>query len=276
MPPASGRRLNFALRVFTGAGLIGFTAWVLFFTHPAYFSLLATVFIALGLYEFLTLLFKSGVPVSRVFGVLMGAAIPIVVYLEYGSTQSGEVLFLVTGCLFLFILKFFRKPDPQALIGISMTLFSLLYVSWFLSFIIKIRFLPGGAVWVAYILTVTKAADIGAYAVGMLFGRHPLIPHISPKKSVEGLVGGLALSTAASVAFRNFLPADFTAIHLVIMGFVIGVVGQIGDLSESMMKRFCHAKDSGGIVPGFGGVLDTVDSILFTVPLFYFHLKAYF
>ncbi len=267
--------MNLLKRLVTGGLLIAATAWLLFLKNPVFFSIEAALFITLALYEFFELLLKSGVPVSKYFGIAMGAFIPLLIYMEFGATQSGDVLFLVVGCLFLFVLKFFRKPDPQALFGISLTLFGLLYISWFLSFTIKLRFLPGGAMWVAYLISVTKAADIGAYSIGTLFGRHPLVPHISPKKSVEGLFGGLALSMAVSMAFAQVLPVHFGLFHLAVMGLAIGGVGQIGDLSESMMKRFCRAKDSGGIFPGFGGVLDTVDSIQFTAPLFYFHLLAY-
>ena len=157
----------------------------------------------------------------------MGAIIPIVVYLEQGSTRSGEVLFLILGCLFLFVLQFSHKNNKEALVGISLTLFGILYVSWFLSFLVKIRFLEGGAYWAAYILMVTKAGDIGAYTAGSLMGRHSLIPHISPKKSVEGMIGGWLASMLVSVALKPILPVQWSIAHLLIAGFLIGVVGQI-------------------------------------------------
>jgi phosphatidate cytidylyltransferase len=205
----------------------------------------------------------------------MGVVIPAIVFFELGTTASGEILFLVLGCLFLFLLQFFHKDNSQALVGISLTLFGVLYISWFLSFLIKIRFLEGGMLWIAYLLAVTKAGDIGAYTAGTLFGRHSLIPHISPKKSVEGMIGGLAGSVLVSFLLRKFLPLDFILVHVLVLGLLIGAVGQIGDLSESLMKRFCKAKDSGGLLPGMGGFLDAVDSIIFTAPIFYFHLKIY-
>lgn len=261
-------------RLVTSAVLIGLTAGVLFFCTPFYFALEVAVFIILALVEFFNLMKRRSIPVSTLFGSVMGAVIPTVVYMEYGTTHSGEVLFLVLGCLLLFILKFFRNSS-DSLVGISLTLFGILYISWFLSFLIKIRFMEGGVVWVAYLLAVTKAGDIGAYLIGNRFGTHSLIAHISPKKSVEGTLGGLAASLGVSVALGRFLPLEFTAYHLVAMGLLISVVGQIGDLSESLMKRFCNAKDSGSLLPGMGGVLDAVDSILFTAPIFYFHLKIY-
>lgn len=262
-------------RILTSTLLIGVIIFSLFGVKgPFLFSLLTVFFIALALAEFFELLKKKGIPVSSYFGLCMGVLIPWIVYMEFGVTESGEVLFLVLGCLFLFILKFFRDT-ARSLSAISLTLFGILYISWFLSFLIKIRFLPDGAVWVAYLLAVTKAADIGAYAIGTPFGKHALIPHISPKKSVEGLIGGLAASVLTAYFLGPYLPLQFLKIHLILQGLLIGIVGQIGDLSESMMKRFCDAKDSGKLLPGMGGVLDGVDSILFTAPIFYFHLKIY-
>ena len=262
-------------RILTSALLIGLTAAILFFTKPFYFCLEVSFFIALALMEFFNLLRKESIPVYRLFGVAMGIVIPAIVFMELGLAQSGEILFLVLGCLFLFLLQFFHKDNSQALVGISLTLFGVLYISWFLSFLIKIRFLEGGVLWVAYLLAVTKAGDIGAYAAGTVFGRHNLIPHISPKKSVEGTLGGLLGSVLVSYVLWHFLSLQFTLFHILVLGLLIGVVGQIGDLSESLMKRFCKVKDSGHLLPGMGGILDAVDSILFTAPIFYFHLKIY-
>lgn len=262
-------------RIATSSVLIGVIFFSLFgVKSPFLFSLLTVFFIALALAEFFDLLKKKSIPVSSHFGLCMGVLIPWIVYMEFGVTESGEVLFLVLGCLFLFILKFFRNT-AGSLSAISLTLFGILYISWFLSFLIKIRFLPDGAIWVAYLLTVTKAADIGAYLVGTSLGKHALIPHISPKKSIEGLTGGLLASVLTAYFLGSYLPLQFLKSHILLQGLVIGIVGQIGDLSESMMKRFCDAKDSGSLLPGMGGVLDGVDSILFTAPIFYFHLKVY-
>ncbi len=266
---------KFAERLITGIIVVAFLTWLLFFTPPVYFDAAVLVLIGLSLFEFFTLLRKKGTPSYRFFGVCIGLMIPLVCYLEQGISRSGEVLFLILACLFLFLLQFSRKDNEDALIGIAMTLFGILYVSWFSSFVIKIHFLPGGTLWVAYLIAVTKAGDIGAYGVGSLFGRHLLMPHVSPKKSVEGMFGGLALSVVVSVLMRPYLPIHFTLPHTLILGLILGIVGQIGDLSESLMKRACHTKDSGALFPGMGGVMDVVDSILFTAPIFYFHLRIF-
>ena len=262
-------------RLPTSIALIALTAGSLFYGTPFVFSLVAFVFVTIALYEFFTLLRAAKIPSYRLFGVVMGAILPLVIAADHGASKSGEVLFIVIGCLFLFILQFSTGKNEDALIGIALTLFGILYVSWFLSFAVKLRYLEGGAMWVAYLLAVTKSADIGAYIFGSLFGRHHLIPHVSPKKSVEGLFGGLFLSLVVSLLFLHHLPRDWNAMHLAILGLLIGIVGQIGDLSESLMKRFCQAKDSGALLPGMGGVLDALDSILFTAPIFYFHLTVF-
>ncbi len=264
--------MHLTKRLYTSTILISTIVAVLFWTDYVWFSLLVALFVVLAQFEFFTLLRNAKVPCFRFFGVAMAAVLPIVVYLEQGSTRSGEVLFLILGCFSLFVLQFTRKSNSEALVGIALTLFGILYVGWFLSFLIKLRFVYEGAYWVAYILAVTKSGDVGAYLIGSLFGKHPLIPHVSPKKSVEGMFGGIVFSAIVSCCTQPYLPKHWSIAHLLILGIMISIVGQIGDLSESLIKRSCQAKDSGHSLPGMGGVLDAVDSVLFTVPLFYFHL----
>lgn len=262
-------------RILTSLVVVGVTAFNLFCLDEFWFTAEVFAFIALALFEFFTLLRNKKVPCFRLFGVAMGLIIAVIVAMEQGTNHSGEILFLILGCLFLFLLQFSRKDNSDALVGISLTLFGILYVGWFLTFLIRLRYLEGGVIWIAYLISVTKAADIGAYLVGSTIGKNRLIPHVSPNKSVEGMFGGLAGSVLASLLFYKHLPLDFSLPHLLILGLLIGIVGQIGDLSESLMKRFCEVKDSGRILPGMGGVLDAVDSILFTAPIFYFHLKLF-
>ncbi len=267
--------MTLSTRIITSTVLVSVTASVIFFSNQTAFSALAFGFVVLALYEFFTMLRAAKIPSYRLFGVVMGAILTLVVAFEQGATRSGEVFFIVIGCLLLFVLQFSHKNNEEALTGISLTLFGILYVSWFLSFTIKIRYLDGGAMWLAYLLSVTKAGDIGAYIFGSLFGRHSLIPHVSPKKSVEGMFGGLFLSLIMSLLFKPYLPLPWSWLHLSILGVLIGIVGQIGDLSESLLKRFCQIKDSGAILPGMGGMLDALDSILFTAPIFYYHLTVF-
>lgn len=266
--------LDLSRRVMAGALLTAGVFAGLWWGPVWFWSLGVAVVSAAGCWELLELLKTRGVQVYRVFGVAMCAIIPLVVYDAGGGTRAGEVLFIVLACFGLFLIQFLRSENPRALEGIALTLFAVLYIGWFLSHLIKLRFLPDGHLWIAYLLVVTKVGDIAAYFVGSTWGRHSLIPHISPKKSIEGTAAGLAASIAVSVAFAGHLPTALSAVQLAGIGFAIGVVALCGDLSESLIKRYCSAKDSGRIVPGFGGLLDVMDSVLFTAPLFYFFVNG--
>jgi phosphatidate cytidylyltransferase len=127
-----------------------------------------------------------------------------------------------------------------------------------------------------YLMVVTKFSDMGAYVFGSLFGRHPFAPHISPKKTWEGFFGALVLSSLGSYWLYALIPARLAVLRLedvVILGLLLGVGAVVGDLAESIIKRSTHAKDSSRILPGIGGTLDLIDSLLFTAPLMYFYLR---
>ncbi|MFQ5680539.1 MAG: phosphatidate cytidylyltransferase [Candidatus Omnitrophota bacterium] len=237
------------------------------------FALLVVSLIAAGLYEFFTLVERKGVQVYKYFGVIMGVIIPLSIYFRFEPTKRWELLFMVSMLVIVFLLHFTRRENKGAVEGVSIAVFGILYIAWLFSFLIKIRHLPGGVNLLAALLMITKAGDIGAYLCGTLWGRHMLIARISPKKSVEGAVGGFIFSLLAALASRFFIP-NFSYFHLLFVGALLGVLGQLGDLSESLIKRDCRSKDSGTVFPGMGGVLDIIDSLLFTTPAFYFYLTA--
>lgn len=233
-------------------------------------GLLITAFIIIGLYEFFTMIENKGINIYKYFGIGMGAIIPLSIVFRFELTKSWELLFIVSALLFLIVMQFRRRQNFGVIVGISTTIFGLLYVSWFLSFLVRIRYLQLGLF--AAILMITKLGDIGAYLVGTRFGKTPLIPRISPKKSIEGAVGGLIFSLLGALVSKSFINLSYP--HLVFLGIFLGILGQLGDLSESLMKRDCQMKDSGNIIPGMGGVLDLVDSLLFTAPVFYFYMST--
>lgn len=228
-------------------------------------------FIGLGLYEFFTMLEKKGLRIYKYFGIGVGLVIPISIITRFEPTKSWELLFIVLALLFLIVMQFKRRDNSGSVVDISTTLFGILYVSWFLSFMIKIRYLPGGFGLFWTVIFITKLGDIGAYFIGSRFGKHPLIPRISPKKSVEGAIGGLLFSIGGALISKPFLNLPY--FYLALLGFFLGILGQLGDLSESLIKRDCQVKDSGVVLPGMGGVLDVLDSLLFTAPAFYFFMS---
>jgi phosphatidate cytidylyltransferase len=227
------------------------------------------------MYEFYTLIERKGIWIYKYFGILGGILIPITIYFEFEPTKGWELAFIVSACLVLFLLQFARNDSSQAIVGVSTTLFGIFYIAWFLSFIMKLKYMPDGNFLVGFLLLVTKCGDIGAFVSGSLFGRHVLISRISPKKTVEGAVGGFIIGLVVTILAKGLLP-KISFPHLLILGSTLGVLGQIGDLSESLIKRDCQVKDSGVLIPGMGGVLDVVDSLLFTIPFFYFYLRFLF
>jgi phosphatidate cytidylyltransferase len=238
--------------------------------------LFSIVLIIGGLYEFFRLIETQGIYIYKYFGLAIGIVIPLSIASRFELTKNWELLFIVLMLVFIFLLQFTRREESRAVLSISTTLFGILYIAWFFSFIIKLRLLPYGASLVGAIVLITKEGDIGAYLIGTRFGKRVLIPRISPKKTLEGSVGGLIFAVLAAMASKSFLPemVVFSNLHLFTMGLFFGVMGQLGDLSESLIKRNCKVKDSGNIFPGIGGFLDIIDSLLFTVPAFYFYVST--
>jgi len=236
------------------------------------FKVAVIAIIILGLYEFFTMLENKGIRIYKYFGIGLGIVIPLSILFRFELTKRWELLFIVLTLLFLIMMQFKRRNTSGVIVDISTTLFGIMYVSWLFSFLIKIRSLSGGVALLGALLLITKLCDIGAYLIGSRFGRIPLMPRISPKKSVEGGAGGLLFSILGAMACQPFL--RFTYSHLVLLGLAIGVLAQLGDLSESLLKRDCGVKDSGGLLPGLGGILDSIDSVLFTAPVFYFYIST--
>ena len=127
-----------------------------------------------------------------------------------------------------------------------------------------------------FLVLVTKFSDMGAYLTGSLIGKHQLVPHISPKKTWEGFFGALAFSVGGGCGLVALMPQKLALIsytHAIVLGLVLGLAAVIGDLAESLIKRSCGVKDSGRFLPGIGGALDLIDSILFTAPMMYFYMR---
>ena len=255
-------------RLISSVLLISLIITVIFFDWLC--ALVVTLFVMAGLYEYFTMLEKKGIKIYKYFGIGVGIIIPLSIMFRFEPTKNWELLFIVLALFSLILMQFKRRDNSGVIVDISTTLFGILYVSWFFSFMIKIRYLPGGLGLLAALLLITKLGDIGAYLVGVKWGKHLLIPRISPNKTVEGSLGSLVFSILGALASKSFLPFNYWQLFIIAIG--LNILGQLGDLSESLLKRDCQVKDSGNIFPGMGGVLDEIDSLLFTAPVFYFIL----
>ena len=149
----------------------------------------------------------------------------------------------------------------------------LLYVGWLGSFVMLLREFPDGEEWLLLAIFAAMATDTGAFAVGKLLGRHQLAPRISPHKTVEGAIGGWAVGAAAVLVFHLLPNIDVAYWKLVFLALVVPIMAQMGDLTASVIKRAADVKDFSRLIPGHGGLLDRLDSILFTVPIVYFFVR---
>jgi phosphatidate cytidylyltransferase len=190
---------------------------------------------------------------------------------------TSWVVALVLIAIFLGEMVRYQKPG-EATANIAAAVFAVVYVGLFLSYAVQLR-LRFGVGALASLIVVVKMGDTGAYTVGRLVGRHKLVPRLSPAKTIEGAAGALAFSLLGSWATFTWLAgsagADSTGAGYAMgwgwipFGIVVGTAGMLGDLAESLLKRDCGLKDSSSWLPGFGGVLDILDSILLAAPIAY-------
>jgi phosphatidate cytidylyltransferase len=241
-----------------------------------------------GLIEFYGLVEKRGLVCFRVCGILGGLLLMTSTFFyitgrwkhlpaKVNDFESGLLIFFVLG---LCVRQFVSRSNTAGLLAISTTLFGLLYVPWLLNFVQKINFFPGigdnGRFYVLYFVLVTKFSDTGAYVAGSLFGRHKMIPRISPGKTWEGFAGAIIVATGASALFvqaAGHRMPGMTLGHAVVLGVLLSATAVVGDLIESLFKREAGVKDSGQLFPGVGGILDLLDSLLFNAPLMYLYLR---
>lgn len=254
-------------RLLVSALLVSLTIFTIFFTPMWFFFLVVVSFVLLGLNEFLAMAEKKGIVINRILGLFFGALLAFSVYF------SNEAVVLAGASLCLFIFNFHRRLREQALLSTAVTVFGIIYVAWFFSHLIKIHLLPHGAFWVFYAILLVKGGDAGAYFIGRKYGRVKLIEHISPNKSVEGAVAGFVVTLLLSLVSKIYLP-QVAWLHLFVLGAAIGVLSQIGDLAESLIKRDVGVKDS-GLIPGLGGILDVLDSLLLSLPFVYYYIVAF-
>jgi len=234
-------------------------------------GLAVTLIIIIGLYEFFYMVEKKGVQLFKLLGLLVGAFIPITIYFRLPVREGLQFLFVVIGIFILFLLELTKKNTQESVLSISATVFGVIYISWCFSFLIRIRQLPEGILLTGFLVLVTKSSDVGAYLWGKKFGKTSLIKRISPKKSLEGAICGFFTSICVGILFSFFIETiNFWEKFFVVI--ILAVISQLGDLFESLIKRDCKVKDSGKLFWGMGGVLDVIDSLIFTAPTFYLYL----
>jgi phosphatidate cytidylyltransferase len=236
---------------------------------PVWFTLFVATGILLAQYEYYRLHFPPWSPplgLGLGLGLLVtdGFAVPGLL------PDTATISFIVVAILLSQVLA--GRELKSGLLDTAVVAFGIFYVAWLLGHMILIRRFAEGPFLIFFLFLVTWANDTAAYYVGSFWGRHPMAPHISPRKTWEGAVGGLLGSVAASFACRLWFLESLSAADALSIGLLVGIAAPLGDLCESILKRSADVKDSGGLIPGHGGVLDRVDSLIFTTPVIYYYL----
>ncbi len=229
--------------------------------------LLATFF---GLREYYNLVLPRSKRIERVVGIGLGLILSIM--LSFGATKEVSP-FLVILLFILSVLSMATSKDLSSTISeMGMGLFGILFIGFLLAYVSLIRNMPDGRRWVLFLIATVWAGDISALLIGSFLGRHKLYPKISPNKTFEGLGGSIVGSIIVALAFALlFLPRLEKGV-CILLAVGIGIFGQLGDFTESMLKRSAHVKDSGTLIPGHGGMLDRLDSFLFSAPFLHYSL----
>lgn len=242
----------------------------------------------LAMREMYALMEMGDLPASKKMGMTSGLIFVAMTWLvakQAGCAGCGVSYDELWALLLLILLiNFFRllgySDARQAIRNALGTLFGFIYVAFFWSFFVRLYMDNGPsepARTALYLLLAVKWGDAGAYFIGSKFGKHRLAPAISPKKSWEGLFGGILFSCVIGVIWvylndGKLGPHDFPLIHALILGIVLPIIGTLGDLVESLFKRAVNVKDSGALAHGMGGMLDMIDSLLFTAPFIYIYI----
>lgn len=286
------------LRLVSSAILIPTVLYVVHIGGLIYLGVVIA-FILIALREFYGLIEDKGAQPLVGLGLCFGLAVSLIAYF---GTEYHTTLLMTASLLVFMIAQLGKKDLTESLASISGTYFGVFYVAWLLSHAIVLRFFydslitrydafdvewlkivpETGAFFMTYTLAVLVACDAGAYFAGRAYGKRKLAPRISPNKSVEGAIGGLLLSICVGAAIKGLydyaLPSYSAAFPWALaIGFapVLAVVGIVGDLVESLLKRDAKVKDTGDLLPGMGGVLDRIDSPLLGIPMMYYMLLAW-
>lgn len=239
------------------------------YANAVLFDALVCVVVLLALIEFYAMSLPGDRALERRLAVTVGVSmVPLLVWAPPPFFQAAMTL-SVLGFGIFFLLRF--RDLASVAHQLALLLFGFLYLPLLLGHLSLLHGLPSGKQWVFLVLLIAMAGDTAAYFVGVSLGRRKLYPAISPNKSVEGALGGLAGSLAGALLARAWFFPALAVYDCLLLGLALGGIGQLGDLFESMLKRSFGVKDSGTIIPGHGGILDRLDSLLFVFPPAYYY-----
>jgi len=272
--------------IYSGILVLFSIIWLYFAMTPWFRPIFVAAIAAIAggaLWEYFQLARSKGIHVPAKIAL---AGSVLYIYAVFISTQwpgLAAVPQIVLGATLIAVFFHQFVTVKNALITTSVTFFGIIYIVVTLAYMVKITyFFPehsdqDGRIWLLYLLAVTKMTDVGGLLVGRMLGRIKLAKSLSPKKTIEGALGGILFSVFTSIIFfilskASLIPIDLSITWAIFLGILLSILGQFGDLAESLLKRDGGVKDSNANLPGLGGLLDIVDSLLFTTPIVYLFL----
>lgn len=234
----------------------------------------------IGAWEFFRMARAAGNEPLDHGGIVLAACVPLFVHASY----LGVFRITLTGAVIIFMMLlasviWLRGVSRKPLVSLAVTVVGIIYPA-LVSYMYPLRYhdyavgAMAGTILVMFPIAVTWATDTGAYAFGRMLGKRQLIPSVSPAKTVEGAMGGLLVAVVGAWAYVQFLLEPLAQLSMlpfgiIVFGLLVGVVGQLGDIAESLLKRDAGVKDTSKLLPGHGGILDRFDSLLFVLPVAY-------
>jgi phosphatidate cytidylyltransferase len=261
-------------RLIVAAILIPLVSLFIFLGGGA-FALFLGVFLALAVWEYWRM-FRIGNYSPSLFLMVTGvlAAVAMRFFLGFEMMDLWLTVLVLLAMAFAVVQQ--TQSVPQAAFNFAITVSGVLYVGWLGGYALSLRNLPNGLFWTLLVIFAAAASDAGAYFVGVRFGKHKIAPVLSPKKSWEGYLGGVAVAAVSTwlvtlITARFFLP-EILPLQGLVLGCALALLTPLGDLAESMLKRLFNLKDASHLLPGHGGILDRIDSSLWALPIGFYIL----
>jgi phosphatidate cytidylyltransferase len=255
-------------RVITGLWGIPLLIAAVWFDKPLpWFTVLVAIWGLLAVFEFYKLVAGTGAQPLTYFGLVWTLLFILSPHFSYDFTVP---LLLTSAVVLSLIWLLFRRQKEGAFIGWAWTIAGILYLGWLLSHFVALRGLDDGRNWVFLALATNFASDTAAFFTGRALGRHHLAPSISPGKTWEGTIAGVLGAIIVSLLFTLLIPISYG--QAIALGLLVSIFGQLGDLVESLFKRNIGVKDSGRLLPGHGGFLDRIDSVVFAGVVVYYYV----
>lgn len=254
-------------RILSGVIMAVSLALIIYYGSPLVYAVLAASLVIPALYEYFSMLTHAGINGYPRLAYVWGVLLILCVYLG-----DFYMLWAAAGFIALFAAWFVSGADiKDALNQIAGTLLGVIYVAGSFGFLLAIGMLEGGRFLLFFIFFIVWWGDISAYYVGKNFGHRLLAPKVSPGKTIEGAVAGLLGSLAGGLSAWYWFVQGISLAHCLIVIVICAIIGQFGDLAESILKRSAGVKDSGSLIPGHGGILDRIDNLMFAGPVFYIY-----